>query len=212
MPRGLRPFIDVTMRLAEQSEKSRLTGTTDDRKWRGYFLSTSNFSLNEMAVKGGREIDDADRGRLVDIPLPKEAHGIYRGPPRLFERERIENHLKSKMPGITMEFRSVNFFQSWWPQLRTRQSGCVKERLERSCGIEYLSEFEGRAEDVKPLNRASERFATVYAAGALAIKLGVLEELDWDRNALRKAILSCQLDGLKEITGTKEGNDCPGSE
>ena len=59
-----------------------------------------------------------------------------------------------------------------------------------------------------PLNRASARFATVYAAGSLAISLGVLDELDWDRNALGEAILSCQLDGLakpkvaKEVSGT----------
>jgi putative DNA primase/helicase len=62
--------LDVTFRLAEQVEKKRLTGATKDREWRCYFLSTSNFSLDEMGAKGGREIDDADRGRLVDIPLP----------------------------------------------------------------------------------------------------------------------------------------------
>ncbi len=44
-------------------------------------------------------------------------------------------------------------------------------------------------------------FATVYAAGALAISLGVL---DWDRNALRKAILSCQLDGLTKPKEAKK--------
>ena len=69
--------INVTMRLAEQREKRRLTATSAYRTWRGYFLSTSNFSLDQMAVKGGVEIDDAVRGRLVDIPLPKAAHGIY---------------------------------------------------------------------------------------------------------------------------------------
>ncbi len=57
-----------------------------------------------------------------------------------------------------------------------------------------------------PLERASSRFATVYAAGELAISLGVL---DWNRGELRKAILSCQLDGLKEITATKEGKSVP---
>jgi hypothetical protein len=46
----------------------------------------------------------------------------------------------------------------------------------------------------------------VYAAGALAISLKVL---DWDRNALRKAILSCQLDGLKEVAATKESKSVP---
>ena len=69
--------LDVTIRLAEQVEKKRLTARRRIRSWRCYFLSTSNFSLDEMAAKGGREVDDADRGRLVDIPLPNGAHGIY---------------------------------------------------------------------------------------------------------------------------------------
>jgi hypothetical protein len=67
---------------------------------------------------------------------------------------------------------------------------------------EYLGNLKERAKDVTPLNRASERFETVYAAGALAIRLGVL---DWKRSALGEAVMSCQLDGLKELRGTKEG-------
>jgi hypothetical protein len=30
-----------------------------------------------MATKGGGVVDDADRGRLVDIPLPEGGNGIY---------------------------------------------------------------------------------------------------------------------------------------
>jgi putative DNA primase/helicase len=73
----LEVVLEVTMRLAEQQEKNRLFGATVYRSWRCYFLSTSNFSLDEMAAQGGSQVDDADRGRLVDIPLPKGAHGIY---------------------------------------------------------------------------------------------------------------------------------------
>ncbi len=45
--------LNVTMRLAEQREKKRLGGATEPRSWRFYFLSTSNFSLDEMAAKAG---------------------------------------------------------------------------------------------------------------------------------------------------------------
>jgi hypothetical protein len=58
---------------------------------------------------------------------------------------------------------------------------------------QYLKKLKERAGSTKVLNRASSRFATVYAAGALAITLGVL---DWDKSALGEAILSCQLDEL----------------
>jgi hypothetical protein len=51
------------------------------------------------------------------------------------------------------------------------------------------------------IERASARFATVYAAGRLAIQLGVL---DWNRDELRKAILKCQLDGLAKSEVTTE--------
>jgi hypothetical protein len=41
----------------------------------------------------------------------------------------------------------------------------------------------------------------VYAAGALAIKLGVL---DWNWRALEEAVLSCELDGLKPKVAVEE--------
>jgi putative DNA primase/helicase len=51
-----------------------------------------------------------------------------------------------------------------------------------------------RAEELKPLNRASGRFATVFAAGSLAVRYKIFL---WDRDELLQAILSCQLDGLR---------------
>ena len=46
---------------------------------------------------------------------------------------------------------------------------------------------------LSPLKRPSDRFATTYAAGCLAIKYDILA---WSRDALLRAILSCQLDQL----------------
>jgi putative DNA primase/helicase len=120
--------LEVTIRLAEQVEKTRLIGATADRKWRCYFLSTSNFSLNEMGQKGGREVDDADRGRLVDIPLPKAAHGIFEDLHDFSNGTELSNHLKSKCQahyGIPIrEFLST----------LVAQSGCVKKRVKGAAG------------------------------------------------------------------------------
>jgi hypothetical protein len=55
-----------------------------------------------------------------------------------------------------------------------------------------------KAEGFKPLHRASDRFATVFAAGSLAIRYKVFS---WDRDALLDAVLSCQLDGLRMPKG-----------
>ena len=60
----------------------------------------------------------------------------------------------------------------------------------------YLRAVEVRAnaERLLPLNRASGRFATVFAAGSLAIKYQIFP---WNRDDLLSAILACQLDGLR---------------
>ena len=69
--------LDISFGLAEGTEKERLTNLKSAQGWRFYFLSTSNFSLTELAERGGLQIDDAERGRLVDIPVPDDRYGIY---------------------------------------------------------------------------------------------------------------------------------------
>src|SRR3984893_6363527 len=69
--------LDISFGLAENVERERLSNGRSVRGWRFYFLSTSNYSLDELAQRAGIEIDDAERGRLVDIPNPAGGHGIY---------------------------------------------------------------------------------------------------------------------------------------
>jgi hypothetical protein len=57
---------------------------------------------------------------------------------------------------------------------------------------------EASSRGLKPLGRATARFATVYAAGCLAIKYGIFT---WARRDLLRAILTCQLDGLVAARG-----------
>jgi putative DNA primase/helicase len=73
----LKVVTEVAMRLAERQAKKRLGDAPKLPSWRCYFLSTSNFSLDELAAKADGEVDNADHGRLVDIPLPNHAYGIY---------------------------------------------------------------------------------------------------------------------------------------
>lgn len=69
--------ISVIMTLAQQREKTRKNSPGSPRSWRCYFLSTSNFSLGELAQRGGVVLNDAHRSRLTEIPLPVSDHGIY---------------------------------------------------------------------------------------------------------------------------------------
>jgi hypothetical protein len=55
-----------------------------------------------------------------------------------------------------------------------------------------------KAQQLKPLERATARFATVYAAGCLAIKYKIFL---WGRKDLLKAVLSCQMDTLIAFAG-----------
>ena len=50
---------------------------------------------------------------------------------------------------------------------------------------------------MRPLKRVSSRFATVYAAGRLAIRYKILPYRPQD---LLQAILACQLDGLRQLS------------
>ena len=72
-----RAVIDISFDLAEQTERERMNNAGPARAWAFYFLSTSNYSLEELASRAGQEIDDAERGRLSDIPCPNAGHGLY---------------------------------------------------------------------------------------------------------------------------------------
>jgi putative DNA primase/helicase len=196
-------ILGVTIRLAEQMEKQRLTNATACRSWRCYFLSTSNYSLAELATKGSLEIDNADRGRLVDIPLPEAGHGIYEDLHGCPNGRILTDHLKRRCRtyfGVPIR----EFLSRLSPRVRQNKveqiiTG-IKKARQRYLN-DLINDLKKRPTLVRPLQRASARFATVYAAGALAIWLGVL---NWDKDVLRKAILSCQLDGLTKPVTTKD--------
>jgi putative DNA primase/helicase len=184
--------LDVSFNLAENVEKDRLTNVGSVRGWRLYFLSTSNYSLDKLAHRGGIEIDDAERGRFVDIPTPTSGHGIYEDLHQFPNGQNLTDRLKT---------RCRNYYGAVGPEFarklvrdRARDPAALKRFLKRQRAA-YLRAIKAKAkaEHLEPLNRASGRFATVFAAGSLAIRCKIFP---WDRNELLQAILSCQLDGL----------------
>ena len=66
------------------------------RAWAFYFLSTSNYSLMELASRAGLELDDAERGRLSDIPCPNAGHGLYEELHDFQDGEALSDTLKSR--------------------------------------------------------------------------------------------------------------------
>ncbi len=190
--------LSMAVGLAEHTEKERLTNPGAARSCCCYFLSTSNYSLDELCEKGGIEIDDAERGRLVDFPLPINGHGLYEHLHGFASGGKLTDDLKA---------RSCRFFGTPRHEFAKR---LVKERHRDKRSLkrwlnrrrqEYLKTLKVEDKLVQanptakpPLQRASGKFATVYAAGALAIKYGVFLV---SRKQLLAAIMRCQLDGLR---------------
>lgn len=195
--------LDISFGLAENVERDRLTNVGSIRGWRFYFLSTSNFSLDQLAQRASIPIDDAERGRFVDIPMPVGGHGIYEDLRDFNNGEKFTDILKS---------RCRKFYGVVGPAFvrrlvadRTKNAEGLKRFLSRE-RLAYLQAIKTKAENekLKPLNRASGRFATVFAAGSLAIKYRIFR---WDRQALLQAILLCQLDGLRHSKVADEQAD-----
>lgn len=87
-------------------------------------------------------------------------------------------------------------------------SGIYKDKSSKSAAKRFVAarrkyyidriRQEAKSKGLKPLERATARFATVYAAGCLAKKYGIFT---WGRKELLRAILSCQLDRLVAARG-----------
>jgi hypothetical protein len=189
--------LNMTVGLAEHTERERLTNSGSARSCCCYFFSTSNYSLDELAEKAQIEVDDAERGRLVDIVLPSGGYGLY---------ENLHGFDTGASLTDELKVRSGQFYgtprHEFAKQLGTDRKE-DKQHLKswlHGRRRQYLKELKREVDKLlrqtpgakPPLQRASGKFATVFAAGALAIKYGVFL---CSRQELLAAILSCQLDG-----------------
>jgi putative DNA primase/helicase len=186
---------DIVFSLSEGNERERLNNPGSARAWRFYFLSTSNLTFSELAKAGGIEIDDAHLGRLFDIPCPNSRHGIYETIHGFPDGEHLTDALKR---------RSQQYFGAAGREFISRLQ--VDRKADLTGLKDVLSEYRARyrkaakeAIDVtglRSLSRTSSRFATVFAAGCLAIAYGILP---WSKRRLLAAILECHLAGLRQL-------------
>jgi hypothetical protein len=170
-----------------------MTNVGPPRSWRGYFFSTSNLTLDAMAQRGKVMLDDAQRSRVSEIPLPSSGRGIYENlhgfPSGGDLTDILVVHCRRYYGVAGREFQRklVASRKRNVKQLR-RSLRCWRNRYIRAL------KTKAKAEGVKPLQRSTGRCATTYAAGRLAIQYGILP---WERKQLLPAILACQLDGLR---------------
>jgi putative DNA primase/helicase len=191
----------VAFGLAEFTEKERLTSLESARSWRCYFLSASNLSLGQLGKQGNVVIDEAERGRLADIPLPNDGHGIYEELHEFANGESLSDALQRRSRKY-YGTPAREFVRRLISKRRTDPQALKKFlKARRSAYLKRLK-ADVDADDLRPLNRTSGRYATVFAAGSLAIKLGILR---WNRERLLRAILSCELDQLRQPDESDEG-------
>jgi putative DNA primase/helicase len=182
---------DVVFKLAEHTEKERLTNVGSARAWRCYFLSTSNLSFEQLGQKVGVDVDDASLGRLADIPLPANGHGLYETLHDFASGEELSDKLQSR--SRRLYGTPIRAFVEQLSKDRRTDKKALSDFLAKERKT-YLRRLETEANGLKVLKRTSGRFATVFAAGSLALEYGILP---WKRKQLLKAILRCQLDQLR---------------
>ena len=118
---------------------------------------------------GDCDIDDAERGGFVDIPNPKGDFGIYEELHGFADGQTLTDKLKircRKFYGAVAQEFLGKLVQGWTTDRAGLQQFLKDERLA------YLQVLKAKAaaEELEPLNRVSGRFATIFAAGSLAIK------------------------------------------
>jgi hypothetical protein len=198
----------VAFALAEMTEKERLTNPGSARSWRCYFLSTSNLSLRELGRRGNIIIDEAHRGRMDDIPLPTNGNGIFEDLHSFPNGEALSDALQRRARqyhGTPSRTFIRELVRAWKADLRG-----LKQLLEAQ--RKFYRKKLARAvkhEKVKPLSRTSGRYATVFAAGSVASKYGILP---WARRAILKSILSCELDQLRQLREESDDLAVPSAE
>jgi len=185
--------INTTFLLAEGTERERMNNQGSARAARFYFLSTSNQPLRELAQNAKLDVDEAMLGRLVDIHCPPGGYGIYDDLHGRKDGAALTDVLKGRCRRYfgTPSREFVRALQANYIKDAAKLKRFLKDRRKR-----YLKRCEARAKETgyPKLNRALGRYATVYAAGSLAIRYGILA---WKRVDLLNAILSCQFDGLQ---------------
>jgi putative DNA primase/helicase len=187
-------MFDNVMRWERGIEKGRLGEIWRRRAWWCALLSTSNLSLLEMVEAAhSTTVDDALLSRLVDVPPPAGGLGIF------------ENlHGKSSVAEFSQHMIAISRRHFGWPS-RVFIDKLVKWRAREPRGLKkwlmkrrefYLSKANGISSPNRDLDRIHGKFATIYAAGCLAIEFDILP---WERAQLCAALLSTERDHVRYV-------------
>lgn len=179
--------LDAVMRLSGGREKGRRTDSVPAPLGTAPVLSTSNLSLDEMCLRDRVPIDDAYRGRMIDVPLAfgvvgafEDLHDFATHSEFSVELLRIAraNHGRAGrrfVGALARDLESDRDEILGW--LRSRRAG-------------YISHVRAHVlASNRDLERIHQKFATIFAAGCLAIRYDILP---WKRDELGRALVECE--------------------
>jgi len=194
---GFGNFKEAVMRMAEGRLKGRYGDAGAPVRSRTPVLSGSNDSLDDMARAVGDEIDDALRGRLIDVPLPAGIVGAFEDLHDYADHAAFSVELL-RVARENYGVASARFLDGIVRWLARDGKGLVAWLQARREGYLRLARRRVRSTS-RDLTRFHQRFATIYAAAALAIRLGVLP---WSYELLWKALLGCEEAHVESVEET----------
>jgi hypothetical protein len=180
-------ILQLVMRLAGGQVKGRLTDDRAPLRFETPLLSLSNESLDQMAQTGRAEIDDAHRGRLIDVPLASGVVGAFES------LHGFENHaaFSAELKNIARNHHGKaarEFLRLFAADLREDEPSTVAWL--HAFREWHLTRVRRRVVSAnRDLERIHQKFATICAAGALAIDYRILP---WSNRELSDALLQCE--------------------
>lgn len=159
-------------RLVNGMEKARATDQARRGSWRIVFLSTSEYSLADLASHAGIRLHGGQMVRLIDIPADGGQNmGIF---------EEIHGAPDSEVFADTMKASACRYYGTASQRFLAR---LVEEVTEDAAGLKAwlhgrVNKYLDRASALRgasgPTMRVANHFASIFAAGCLASRYGVL--------------------------------------
>jgi hypothetical protein len=180
-------ILESIMRFAGGQMRGRQPDACPPLRFETPMLSLSNFSLDEMGQKCREEIDEALRGRMIDVPLAPRIVGAFE------DLHGFENHATFSAELLRIARTHCGraaraFLKEFAAELREDEAS-IEAWLQARCE-RYLKHVRRVVISTgRDLERVHQKFATIYATGALAINYRILP---WARLELLEALVVCE--------------------
>lgn len=184
---GLANLVQQMIYLLSSGEGKQRAGTYQRKAltWRIIYLSNGEKSLEAIAREGNNNRMGGSEVRCIDVPCNiHPLWGVFKSLPEGFNGSRaLVEHIESQ--AMTYFGTAKPVFIEGLLKWENEKPGSVRKRVDH-----YMRKFMGNCK-LDPSDgravRIAKRFALTYAAGAIAVELGVLE---FSKAQIGRAILS----------------------